>query len=294
VATAVFFHAHPDDETLFTGGTMARAAAEGHRVVLVTATRGERGHDHGGVLSPDESLADRRAAELAEAGRLLGVARQEWLGYGDSGAKDRGSEGGSDVDGPGVDGPGVDGPADADARADGTEDAASKRPFSQVPLEEAGGRLAEILTEERADVVTTYDDWGGYGHPDHVHAHRVATLAARLTGGPSGGPALYGATFDRDRIRGLLDMAIHFGLTITDDIRAWSEQLGVPADKISTTVDVSAWIDHKRRAMAAHATQFPASSWFMGLPAPAFQLLFGTEWFIEQDGESGRRWLFEA
>jgi LmbE family N-acetylglucosaminyl deacetylase len=159
-------------------------------------------------------------------------------------------------------------------------------------VEEAAARLAEILTEERADVVTTYDDWGGYGHPDHVQAHRVATLAARLTTGAAGGPSVFAATFDRDRIRSLLDMAGHFGLTITDDIRAWSEQLGVPADKITTTVDVSGWIDHKRGAMAAHATQFPASSWFMGLPAPAFQLLFGTEWFIAQDGGSSRPWLF--
>jgi LmbE family N-acetylglucosaminyl deacetylase len=276
VATAVFFHAHPDDETLFTGGTMARAAGEGHRVVLVTATLGERGHDHGGVLSPEESLAARRAAELAEASRRLGVARHEWLGYGDSGTKDTGAS------------------TDEAACADNPQEAPLIRPFSQVPVDEAAARLAQILTEERADVVTTYDDWGGYGHPDHVHAHRVATLAARLAGGAAGGPAVFGATFDRDRIRSLLDMAGHFGLTITDDIRAWSEQLGVPADKISTTVDVSAWIDHKRRAMAAHATQFPASSWFMGLPAPAFQLLFGTEWFIEQDAMSGRPWLFEA
>jgi LmbE family N-acetylglucosaminyl deacetylase len=182
----VFFHAHPDDETLFTGGTMARAAGEGHRVVLVTATRGERGHDHGGVLAPEESLAKRRVAELAEASRLLGVARQEWLGYGDSGIKDTGTkdtgpgdEGAGPQDpglhSPGLHSPGRHSPGHHGARPDGAQEARFARPFSQVPVEEAAARLAEILTEERADVVTTYDDWGGYGHPDHVQAHRVAT-----------------------------------------------------------------------------------------------------------------------
>src|ERR1700722_2942280 len=85
MATAVFFHAHPDAEAISTGGTMARMAAEGHRVVLVTATRGELGEVPDGLLAPAESLADRRAVELAAACAALGVARQEYLGYRDSG-----------------------------------------------------------------------------------------------------------------------------------------------------------------------------------------------------------------
>jgi LmbE family N-acetylglucosaminyl deacetylase len=269
MATAIFFHAHPDDETLFTGGTMARAAAEGHRVVLVTATRGERGHDHGGVLSPGEKLADRRAIELQKAGQVLGVARYEWLGYADSGAD------------PASVGRERQGPAGAPA-------------FADVTVQEAALRLAEILAEEKADVLTTYDDRGGYGHPDHVQAHRVANLAARLSRADHGmTPSVYWATFDRDRIRNLVEMAGRFGLEIDDEVRAWTERLGVAGERISSTVDVGDWIDHKRRAMGAHATQFPASSWLMTLPTPAFQLLFGTEWYIEPAAVGGRTWIFD-
>jgi LmbE family N-acetylglucosaminyl deacetylase len=269
MATAIFFHAHPDDETLFTGGTMARAAAEGHRVVLVTATRGERGHDHGGVLSPGEKLADRRAIELQKAGQVLGVARCEWLGYADSGA-------------------------DPVAVGGGQHDAAVAPAFSFVAVEEAASRLAEILAEEKADVLTTYDDRGGYGHPDHVQAHRVANLAARLSQADHGWtPSVYWATFDRDRIRTLLEMAGRLGLEIDDEVRAWTERLGVAGARISSTVDVANWIDHKRRALGAHATQFPASSWLMTLPTPAFQLLFGTEWYIEPAAVGGRTWIFD-
>jgi LmbE family N-acetylglucosaminyl deacetylase len=270
LATAVFFHAHPDDETLFTGGTMARAASQGHRVVLVTATRGERGHDHGEVLRPGEGLGSRRALELGEASRLLGVARSEWLGYADSGSQAE----------PGPAGAGRPQP-----------EAPDLVPFSHVPVAEAAGRLADILAEERPEILTTYDDRGGYGHPDHIQAHRVATLAARLTADQ---PTVLWATFDRDRIRHLLDLAGQFGLEVDADIRVWSEQLGVPADRISSTVDVAGWIDHKRRAMAAHASQFPSSSWFMTLPSPAFQLLFGTEWYIQPGAPAGRSWLFES
>lgn len=244
---------------------MARAAAEGHRVVLVVATRGERGHDHGGVLSPGETLAERRAIELRQAGQVLGVARCEWLGYSDSGAE------------PAVSGQQPDPPV-----------------FSDAAVEEAAGRLAEILAEEKADVLTTYDDRGGYGHPDHVQAHRVANLAARLSQADHGKtPSVFWATFDRDRIRNLVDMATRFGLELDDEVRAWTDRLGVAGERISSTVDVAEWIDHKRRAMGAHATQFPASSWLMTLPQPAFQLLFGTEWYIEPAAVGVRNWIFD-
>jgi LmbE family N-acetylglucosaminyl deacetylase len=257
VATIVFFHAHPDDESLFTGGTMARAADEGHRVVLVTATRGERGHDHGGVLAAGESLVERRTAELAEACRVLGVARAEWLGYRDSGAGEASEQ--------------------------------AKDSFSRADLAEAAGRLAAILGDESADALTIYDERGGYGHPDHVQSHRVGRLAARLAKTPS----LYQSTFDQDHLRHLLGMAHGLGLSIDGPTRSWVEQLGVPGDRINTAVDVTKWLDRKRQAMAAHASQMPASSLFMTLPDLAFQLLFGTECYIDPEAVDGRRpWLF--
>src|SRR5579863_1793291 len=127
MATAVFFHAHPDDEAIQTGGTMARMAAEGHRVVLVTATRGELGEVPDGVLAPGETLAARRAVELSAACAVLGVARHEYLGYGDSGMAGE--------------------PTNDDPQC-----------FWQADLDEASARLAAILDDEGAEVFATYDE----------------------------------------------------------------------------------------------------------------------------------------
>src|ERR1700692_1283056 len=121
MANFVFFHAHPDDEAIQTGGTMARMAADGHRVVLVTATRGELGEVPEGFLNPGETLAERRAEELAAACKVLGVARHEYLGYRDSGM----------------------------AGEPTNEDPAS---FWKANVDEAADRLAAILDQEHADV----------------------------------------------------------------------------------------------------------------------------------------------
>jgi len=133
MATLVCFHAHPDDECIATGGTMAKAAADGHRVVLVVATRGDHGEVADGFLDMEEQLADRRVAETMAAAEILGVRRVEFLGYVDSGM----------IGTPENDLPGS---------------------FWTADLDEAAGRLAAILEEEQADVLTCYDEIGGYGH----------------------------------------------------------------------------------------------------------------------------------
>jgi len=253
VSTAVFFHAHPDDEVLFTGGTMARAAAEGHRVVLVTATRGDRGVDRAGVLGAGETLAERRERELRQSAALLGVDRCELLGYQDSG-----------IDGDGADG------------------------FSQAPAEEAAARLAAILVEEAADVFITYDERGIYGHPDHVKVHQVGLRAAQLADSAS----VFLATIDRDRLQALLVLAETFGLAIDDATLDWAVGAGVAGERITATVDVSDYVEVKRAAMAAHQTQFPPSAGVLLLPPPAFHTVFGTEWYIELGGAPGRSWLW--
>ena len=133
MGTLVCFHAHPDDEAISTGGTIAQAAAEGHRVVLVVATNG----DHGEVpddLAPGETLVDRRRTETAASAAALGIDRVVWLGYTDSGMT-------------------------------GWEQNADPNSFMQADVDEAAGRLAEVLREEQADVLTTYDWHGNYGHP---------------------------------------------------------------------------------------------------------------------------------
>ncbi|MDQ1381202.1 MAG: hypothetical protein QOJ71_1921, partial [Actinomycetota bacterium] len=149
--TLVTFHAHPDDESIATAGTMARAKAEGHRVVLVLATRGELGEFSPAALSPGETLTERRVAEVNASAEVLGVDRVEYLGYRDSGMAGEATN----------------------------EDAGA---FARADIDEAAGRLARILQDEHADVLTIYDDHGGDGHPDHVTVHRVGVRAAELAG----------------------------------------------------------------------------------------------------------------
>src|ERR1700722_5343182 len=168
MATIVFFHAHPDDEAIATAGTMAKMASEGHRVVLVTATRGELGEVPEGVLTEGETLGEVREKELALASEVLGVSRLEFLGYRDSGMLGESTNEDSDS-------------------------------FWRADLEEASGRLASILEEENAQVLTTYDEHGGYGHPDHVQVHRVGVRAAEI----AKTPLVFLATPNRDAIRDL-------------------------------------------------------------------------------------------
>jgi LmbE family N-acetylglucosaminyl deacetylase len=234
----VFFHAHPDDEALLTGGTMARLAAEGHRVVLVVATAGERG-----LASATRDLGAVRTREVHASARVLGCARVEFLGYRDSGLDGR----------------------DGFARAD-------------VP--EAAGRLAELLHEERADLLTTYDPTGGYGHPDHVQVHRVGALAAEL----AGTLRVWEATVDRTLLLRGLKLA---RLARNFDIRPFQTAYA-PRSQITHTVDVRAYTHLKRAAMAAHTTQTTGGdqprtlTTLLKLPPPLFRLVLGTEWYIQR------------
>ncbi len=253
MATLVCFHAHPDDEVIATGGVMAMAAAEGHRVVLVTATRGEHGEVQPGVLAPGEELWERRVRETADAAAILGVSRHEFLGYVDSGMM-------------------------------GDPTNALPETFWQADTEEAAGRLARILGEEGADVLTVYDAEGVYGHPDHIQVHRVGSRAAAL----AGTPRVYEATIDRDRMREMLEQAAESGDPEAKEMLAGGgPQMGSPSQVITTRVDVSAWLGPKRAAMRAHASQIPADSWFLAIPDDAFAAAFGVECFIRQGAPGG-------
>jgi len=137
--TLVFVHAHPDDEALLTAGTMARAAAEGHRVVLVVMTDGAAGLATGDLLA---DLGAVRSDELAVSVRALDVARLAHWSYADSGLHGE--------------------------RPDG---------FAHLPVRAVADRLAHLCDAERADVLVGYDPAGGYGHPDHVQVHRVVRAA---------------------------------------------------------------------------------------------------------------------
>jgi LmbE family N-acetylglucosaminyl deacetylase len=249
VATLVSFHAHPDDECIGTGGVMRKAADEGHRVVLVVATRGEHGEVEDGFLADGEELWQRRVAETMESARILGAARVEFLGYVDSGMM---------------------GTATNDGRGS----------FWTTPVDEAAKKLAAILDEERADVLTCYDDNGGYGHPDHIQVHRVGLRAAEL----AGTPRVYQNTMNREHfVRGwteFADKAKEAGIEMPDF--GDDDSFGKPESVITTAVDVTPYLDHKRRAMRAHASQIGEQSFFLTMPDEVFNFGFGTEWFIRE------------
>jgi len=257
MATAVFFHAHPDDEAIATGGTMAKAAAAGHRVVLVTATKGEHGEVAEGFLEPGEALWERRVREVKAAADILGVHRNEFLGYVDSGMMD-------------------------------TPENNAAESFWQADIDEAGERLAKILREEHADVLTIYDPNGNYGHPDHIQVHRVGRRAAELANTPK----VYEATINRDHMIELLQRAHEYGLeTPADDVPNPEEafELGMPAEAITTTVDVRDHLDSKRNAMAAHASQISETSFFLAMPRDAFDAAWGQEWYILHGAAPGTK-----
>jgi LmbE family N-acetylglucosaminyl deacetylase len=262
--TIVSFHAHPDDEALLTAGTLARAAAEGHRVVLVTATAGEAGLA-ASQFGPPEQLARARLAELRRSAEAIGAARVELLGYADSGLNGAGAE--------------------PFARAD-VEHA---EPFARADVEQAARRLADLLTQERADVLTSYDPAGGYGHPDHRQVHRVGARAAEL----AGTPVLLEATVDRDLLRRAVRLVSKvYRLPPEFDVTTF-DRAYTPRDQITHRVDVRRYADHKRASMHAHASQATADSGdrtlaaLLRLPRPVYRRVLGREWFVERGRVAG-------
>ena len=256
--TLVFVHAHPDDEALLTAGTMARAVAEGQRVVLVVATDGAAG-----LASRELSvgLAARRSAELDESCRAIGVHRLVRLGYADSGLH-----------------------GDAEGASDGPV------PLCRVPVEESAAALAAVLVEEAADVLVTYDPNGGYGHPDHVRVHELGVRAADLTGTPR----VFEATVPRDLLlRGIRLAGRVYRFPPEFDPTSFERAFTASAD-ITHRVDVRRYLDQKRASMAAHASQATADDGdrtlaaFLRMPRPLFRRVFGTEFYVERRQGSGR------
>jgi LmbE family N-acetylglucosaminyl deacetylase len=256
MATLVAFHAHPDDECIGQSGTLAKAAADGHRTVIVYATRGEVGQVPDGFLSPGETLVERRRAEAERSAAALGVARVEWLGYRDSGMM-------------------------------GTPDNDDPRCFWRAPVEPAASQLAEILRGEGADVLTIYDDHGNYGHPDHIQVHRVGVQAAELAGTKH----VLELTFNRDSLRRMAKAAAEAG-EWADDLPSLDGPdfiMGTPDDLITTRVDVGDFLDQKRASMAAHASQVQDTGFLLALTPDAFREALGMEWYVRRGVPSDHR-----
>jgi mycothiol S-conjugate amidase len=243
--TLLAVHAHPDDESSKGAGTMARYADEGVRTVVVTCTGGEAGEilnpamDRPGVL---ERMPELRRQELAKALEVLGVRAHHWLGYRDSGM--------------------------ADTDANGHPDA-----FANADLDEATGRLVAVIRQERPQVVLTYDETGGYPHPDHVRTHEVSVAAFDAAGDPDrypeAGPPFqplklyYHATFTRRRLEAIHAAALARGIEtpFADWLKRFEDD--GPDPVVTTQVNVARWLGRRRDALIAHATQVdPDSFWF--------------------------------
>lgn len=246
MANLVFFHAHPDDEAIATGGTMALASDAGHNVVLVLATRGEVGEPNDGVLHEGETLGDRREAETLRSAEILGVRAVEFLGYRDSGM--------------------IGEPSNDDPLA-----------FWQADLDEAGARLAEILGRYEADILIGYDPNGTYGHPDHVQVHRVGAVGAQK----AGVERVLWATANRTAIQEAIEQGAFEDEDGDADERVDREQMGMPEAELTHAVDVSEALDRKRASLEAHASQISDDSFFLAMPAEMFAQAFGTEWFVD-------------
>jgi LmbE family N-acetylglucosaminyl deacetylase len=249
MATIVAFHAHPDDEAIFTGGTLARLAAEGHRVVIVVACDGAMWAADGVRLS-----------QFRDSAAILGAARAEHLGYADSGH----------------------GPLLFD-------DPPDRARFVRADLDEAAGRLAEILRAEDADLLLSYDAVGGYGHRDHVRVHEVGARAAELTG-----VRVLEATGPRELVVQVLAVLRAVRLVAghpSRDVQGY----GTPRASITHRVNVRRYAAVKQKALAAHVTPVNAEGRMsrlfrlaLALPAPVFGLLWSREWFTDPGAAPGR------
>src|SRR6476646_1693565 len=242
-------HAHPDDESINQGATMAKYGAEGRGVTLVTCTAGELGE----ILVPElehlspEQLAEHRRGELEDAMKCLGVTDHRWLGgfgtYRDSGMKWH-----------------------ADGHAVAADDVHANA-FCHADLTEAANHLVEVIREVRPQVLVTYDQFGGYGHPDHIQAHRVAMYAAMLAAVPSYrrdlGEAwdiakIYWGAMSESRMRAGLRALRDAGDTTTFegmDPDGPLPHFVSPDEDLAAVVDATDHVERKLAAMRAHATQ---------------------------------------
>jgi N-acetyl-1-D-myo-inositol-2-amino-2-deoxy-alpha-D-glucopyranoside deacetylase len=253
------FHAHPDDESISMGGTLAGYASAGVPVTVVIATRGEEGEIHNREDADEirPRLGEIREAEARAACSILGVEDLAFLGYRDSGMM-----GTPENDAPGA--------------------------FWNADFMEAVGRLVTVIRSRRPTVVTAYDPFGGYGHPDHIQVNRVGTAAyfgaadvGRFPPGKWGEPhqpaKLYWATWSRERMRRVRSaMATDVGDEVAHEEEPSS---GTLPGHITTQRDVTEWVEQKHRALLQHDTQFSADSWVRTLPPDRLADVLGEEVF---------------
>jgi N-acetyl-1-D-myo-inositol-2-amino-2-deoxy-alpha-D-glucopyranoside deacetylase len=301
-------HAHPDDESMGTGGMIARLVAEGRRVDLVTCTDGAEGEIHDPTLDPEEArprLAEIRRAELACSVAALGGGsiRHHMLGYRDSGMM-------------------------------GTDANAHPESFWQADIDGATKRLVEIVREARPVAIVSYDENGNYDHPDHINAARIAREAYQASQGTDWAvDRFYEIAFHRDAWFGLMAEMRERGIELPWDMDAvtdappadelnpsnvaamgqvaesledeaggsWEESFGRTDDEITTRIDVSAHLAAKRASMDCHKTQRQDLGWLLDLPDDLADGALSTEYLVLRwrggdDALPGHRetWLLDS
>jgi LmbE family N-acetylglucosaminyl deacetylase len=241
-------HAHPDDEASTTGGILAKYAAEGIRTILVTCTNGELG-DNATVKPGDDGhdtadVVAMRMQELAASCEVLGITHLETLGYHDSGMM-----GWEANDAPGS--------------------------FWSMPVDEAAAPLVALIEKYQPDVVVTYDDFGFYGHPDHIQAHRITLAALDATGSTA---KLYFPTIRRSGLATFRERLGEMGVELPD---LDESQFGSPDEMIGAEIDCTPHTQQKFDSLAAHASQ-AENIFFLKLPMPLFTEMFATESFVRE------------
>jgi mycothiol S-conjugate amidase len=255
-------HAHPDDESSKGAATMARYVSEGHEVMVVTCTGGEAGSILNPAMNrPDvlENMAEIRRGEMARAAEILGVGHR-WLGYVDSGLPE------------------------GDPLPPLPEGC-----FALVPLEESAGKLVEAIREFRPHVVVTYDENGGYPHPDHIRTHEVSIAAFEAAGDPESYPEAgepwqplklyYSHGFSRAKMTTFHDALLELGKEspYTEWIAKWDPNTPDVLDRVTTRIECGEFFEQRDEALKAHATQIdPESRWFF-IPLEMQRRLWPTE-----------------
>jgi len=284
----LFVHAHPDDESMGTGGTIASLVADGSRVDLVTCTDGAEGEIHDPTLDPEEArprLAEIRRAELACSVKALGQGsiRHHLLGYRDSGMM-------------------------------GTDANTHPDCFWQVDIGEAARRLIEIVKDARPAAIVSYDENGNYGHPDHINAARIAREAYQASQGTDWAVSrFHEIAFHRDAWVGLMTEMKERGIPLPWDMDAvadappadelnptnaaalgqvaesledgeseasWEDNFGRSDEEITTRVDVSGHLAAKRASMDCHRTQRQDLGWLLELPDDLADRAIATEYYV--------------
>ena len=255
-------HAHPDDETINNGSTMAMYAALGAEVTLVTCTRGEEGE----VLVPElshlaahatDSLGDHRVKELADAMKALGISDHRFLGDGEITYRDSGMMGTEPNNRPDV--------------------------FWNADFEKATSHLVRVIEEVKPHVMITYDEFGGYGHPDHIQAHRVAMSAAEKSSWNI--EKIYWNVMPKSVIQEGIDAMKKLGSDFMGAEKAEDLPFAKDDSFVHAMVDGNAYVEKKMDAMRAHATQIEVDGPFFALSNNLGLQVWGNEYYTLVKGD---------